>query len=235
MRLARLLRFTLIELLVVIAIIAILAAMLLPALSKAREKARAISCTNGLKQLATTALIYSVDNTDMIPFTIDTQGGASYTQWKTILGYNNKSKDVYCPNMSYDATKYPWCGYGMVNFHHDTEYLNDKNNKKTNLGSIVLRSGSHSCVLSLNAMKAPTETTIYADTGSSTKSPGYGWWYFRPDNYAEDSAIRLIHADRANVTFGDGHAASHNRGDLRSSKSVVKIFITQDHQKATLP
>jgi len=59
--------FTLVELLVVIAIIAILAALLLPALGRAKGKARQIACINNLKQLATAGTLYAGDANDHVP------------------------------------------------------------------------------------------------------------------------------------------------------------------------
>lgn len=104
--------FTLIELLVVIAIIAILAAMLLPALNKARESARAITCVNQMKQLSITFQTYANDNNGYsVPV-----GGISAScyiwsdaLWKsgyltdkssTTQNYNKMAdKELRCPSM----------------------------------------------------------------------------------------------------------------------------------------
>ena len=206
--------FTLIELLVVIAIIVILAGMLLPALSKSRERAKAIACTSNMKQVFNGLSMYVNDYNGWLPRTywhceyatsiVGYLGISSYAEWGGAPYYKQPKTVLHCPAADTSIT-------GSVNYYGPSYAVTMKwpgSGGQTN-GCWIYLEGWDLPRPSQKLNKIVSGSAILADMNWVLNDHGFaGVQIFYGDyTLTSSTAPGFKHNYGSNFLFTDGHVA----------------------------
>ena len=209
--------FALIELLVVIAIIAILAAMLLPALNKARDRAKAARCASSAGQLGQAVLMYAGDFNDMIMPVLGTDSGWGQddsTAWNYILvsrGYVPLNLDDHHNLKKYGVTAVMkagilGCGEKVNSYGNGTQFAMPFNWGSGTPG--YEKNANITAGYKITRTKRASKRCMFAESQPNGK-PYFqcGWGYPRWDNEGTDPGVDTPHdnGNRTNICAMDGH------------------------------